>query len=237
MKIELCAASVEAMKLAKEYNFDRIELCHNLEQGGITPSPGMIEYALALGLETHVLIRPRSGGFCYSEDELEIMLRDILECKNSGAHGVVIGALNSFQVIHTAFLEQMIEKANGMTITFHRAFDDCVNWQQSIDTLIQFGVNRVLSSGTASNAEIGIPILAQMKEYADGKIEIMVGGGINATNVGKIIQQVKPDAVHFSGTTKQLMDEESLFSESVLHIDENRVKRILEGIKLVSDTN
>ena len=87
MKRELCAASVEAIQLAKELNFDRIELCQNLEQGGMTPSPGFIEYALAFGLETHVLIRPRSGGFYYSPEEFEIMLRDILECKKLGNRG------------------------------------------------------------------------------------------------------------------------------------------------------
>jgi copper homeostasis protein len=81
MKIELCAASFEAIKLAKEFNVDRIELCQNLEQGGLTPSAGFIDYALSTGLKTHVLIRPRAGGFCYNEEEFLIMLREIEYCK------------------------------------------------------------------------------------------------------------------------------------------------------------
>ena len=92
MKFELCAASIDAIKIAKELNFDRIELCQTLEQGGITPSYGMIEYAIAYGIETHVLIRPRPGGFFYSEEEVEVMLREILNCKEMGAKGIVIGA-------------------------------------------------------------------------------------------------------------------------------------------------
>ena len=103
MKVELCAGSIEAIKIAKKLNFDRIELCHNLEQGGTTPSPGLINYALAYGLETHVLIRPRPGGFNYNEGELEIMYRDILEVKELGAHGVVIGALDEFNLINIAY--------------------------------------------------------------------------------------------------------------------------------------
>ena len=86
MKIELCAASQEAIQIASDLKIDRIELCQNLEQGGMTPSPGLIDYALAFGVETHVLIRPRPGGFRYNQDEQEIILRDILECKNLGAH-------------------------------------------------------------------------------------------------------------------------------------------------------
>ncbi len=229
MKIELCAASIEAIGIARRYDFDRIELCQNLEQGGMTPSPGFIEYALACGLQTHVLVRPRSGGFVYNRDEIEIMLRDISECKNVGAHGVVIGALNEFGLIDEFALELMVSKAQGMEVTFHRAFDDCTNWEKGLESLIKAGVSRVLTSGTAKNAETGIPILIKMMEKAQGRIEIMCGGGINSENVKKIITEVKPDAIHFSGTVKAIQDEESLFSESILKVDEKRVKRILEN--------
>jgi len=232
MKIELCAASVEAVQIAKKFDFDRIELCQNLEQGGMTPSPGFIEYALAMGLETHVLIRPRSGGFCYTRDEIEIALRDIVECKNIGAHGVVVGVLNEFGYIDEYVLELMMEKSNGMEVTFHRAFDDCVDWEKGLDVLMRNKVNRVLTSGMAKSAEIGIPILKRMKTVANNSIEIMAGGGINAINVGHIISEVHPDAVHFSGTVKAILDQESLFSESILQIDEKRVGRILDGIRV-----
>ncbi len=236
MKRELCAASVEAIQLARELNFDRIELCQNLEQGGITPSPGFIEYALAFGLETHVLIRPRSGGFHYSVDEFEIILRDIQECSKLGVHGVVIGTLNEYGAIDREGLKKMMDMANGIQITFHRAFDDCVDWKRGLSTLIEAGVDRVLSSGMARNAEIGIPILKEMKDFADGRIQIMAGGGVNAVNVGRIMTEANPDAIHFSGTVKVITDEGSLFSESILSVDANRVKRILTAIDLVQQT-
>ena len=227
MRFELCAATIEAIKVAREFTFDRIELCKNLEQGGTTPSNGMIEYAIECGIETHVLIRPRPGNFSYDESEHEVILRDVLNCKEMGANGVVIGALNSAGEIDRYFLNNIMKKSNGMEVTFHRAFDDSIHWKQSLDLLIEHGVHRVLSSGMASNAEIGIPILRQMVDYSASRIQIMAGGGVNAANISKIMNEVKPDAMHFSGTSKFQMDEDSLFSDTILKVERNKVNRIL----------
>jgi copper homeostasis protein len=228
MKVELCAASLESIQLAKELNFDRIELCQTLEQGGITPSPGLIDYAVAYGIETHVLIRPRPGGFQYNWDEVEIMLRDILECKSMEAKGVVVGALDEFGLIDEKAVGLMVEKAGDMDVTFHRAFDDTYNFEKSIDTLVKLGVKRILSSGLGSNVELGMENLKAMMEYADGRIEIMPGGGVNASNIQKLISEVQPDAIHFSGTKKYLLDENSMFSETILKVNEEKVRRLLE---------
>jgi len=229
MRVELCAATIQAIKVAGELSFDRIELCQNLEQGGTTPSYGMIEYAIACGIETHVLIRPRPGNFIYDESEMEVILRDIQNCREMGAKGVVIGALNSAGEIDRFFLNRALKKAQGMEVTFHRAFDDSIDWKRSLELLIDHKVTRLLSSGMASNAEIGIPILRQMVNYASGQLQIMAGGGVNASNIAKIIKESNCDAIHFSGTTKVQMDEESLFSDPVLKVDPKKVKRILEA--------
>jgi copper homeostasis protein len=227
MKLELCAASLAAIHLAKSLNFDRIELCQNLEQGGITPSYGMIEYAIAYGIETHVLIRPRPGGFFYSEDEQEIMLREINNCKEMGASGIVIGALTESGAIDEDFLKKVMLKAAGMEVTFHRAFDDSYDWKKSLNVLIQNKVNRVLTSGLARNVEIGLPVLKEMKKYSAENIQIMIGGGVSAANAARLVNEINPDALHFSGTVKMQLDEESLFSETILKVDEARVNRIL----------
>ena len=195
MEIELCAASLEAIQLAKEFEFDRIELCQNLEQGGITPSPGLIDYAVAYGIETHVLIRPRPGGFQYNWDEVEIMLRDILECKAMGAKGVVIGVLNEFGTIDEKAVGMMVEKSGGMDVTFHRAFDDTYNFEKSIDALVDLGVRRILSSGLGSNVQLGMKNLKSMVEYANDRIEIMPGGGVNANNIVKLVSEVQPQGM------------------------------------------
>ncbi len=227
MKLELCAASLAAIRLAKRLNFDRIELCQNLEQGGITPSYGMIEYAIAYGIETHVLIRPRPGGFFYSEDEQEIMLREIINCKAMGASGIVIGALTEKGAIDEDFLKKVMLKSAGMEVTFHRAFDDSYDWKKSLSILIQNNVNRVLTSGLARNVELGLPVLKEMKKYSAENIQIMIGGGVSAANAARLVKEINPDALHFSGTIKMQLDEESLFSETILKVDEARVNRIL----------
>lgn len=232
MKLELCAASVAAIKLAKELNFDRIELCENLVQGGITPSAGRILFAVESGVETHVLIRPRPGGFNYSSEEIKVMSSDIKFAKSLGAKGVVVGALNNYGAIDEDVLEQFMTAAQGMEVTYHRAFDDGVlDWSKPLDILIKHGVNRLLSSGLSSNITNGIDVLKEMKIYADRRIEIMAGGGVSAGNVAKIITDVNPDAIHFSGTVKTVVDEESFFSETFLAVDENRVRRILQEIE------
>ncbi len=230
MKLELCAASIEAIKIAKELNFDRIELCQNLEQGGITPSLGLIDYALAYGVETHVLIRPRVGGFIYNCDEIEIIIRDILVCSELGVHGVVIGALDEFGEIHKGVVTLMLEKAKGMEVTFHRAFDDTVNYKRSIDILIELGVKRLLSSGLGSNVELGMNNLKGMVDYAEGRIEIMTGGGVNLSNISKIAKEVKPDAIHFSGTQKFVLDKNSMFSETILKLNKEKVKKLQKAV-------
>ncbi len=233
MKIELCAASYESILLAKEINIDRIELCQNLEQGGLTPSAGMIEFALSKGLETHVLIRPRAGGFHYSQEDFLIMLKDIEYCKKIGVQGVVIGLLTETNEIHKNQLEQIVEASEGMNITFHRAFDDTIEWKRSMEILIQFGIKRILTSGISSNVDNGLIIIKDMVSYAKNRIEIMAGGGINAANVQKIIREAQPDAIHFSGTSKKLLDEESLFSETILGVDRKKVIRITEAIRSI----
>jgi copper homeostasis protein len=96
--------------------------------------------------------------------------------------------------------------------------------------LIELGFKRVLTSGFASNIELGMPILAQMSQYANGQIEIMAGGGVNAGNIGKLAQIPNLTAVHFSATQKELLDEDSAFSETILKVNENRLKRIIASI-------
>ena len=230
LQLELCAASVEALTLAKTHGFDRIELCQNLEQGGLTPSAGLIGQALNLGLKTHVLIRPRAGGFHYEQAEIEVIQREIKFCKNLGVQGVVVGLLKSNFELDKSLLQDLMQLAPELDWTFHRAFDESLDWKRSLDVLMELGFKRVLTSGFASNVEIGLPILVQMCQYANGRIEIMAGGGVNAGNIAKLAQIPNIAAVHFSATQKELLDEDSAFSETILKVSETRLKRILSAI-------
>ncbi len=231
IKIELCAASIEAIEIAKKLNIDRIELCQDLEQGGLTPSAGLIQYAISKDIETHVLIRPRAGGFHYSEMELEVILNDIIISKKLGVKGIVVGVLKANFELDISALQKIKAVSEGLELTFHRAFDESINWKKSIDALIELGFNRILTSGFASNVEIGFENLKRMVEFAENQIEIMPGGGINAANIAKIINEISPKSIHFSGTVKSILDEDSLFSETILKVEEKRVERILDCIK------
>ena len=230
VELELCAASLEALLLARTYAFSRIELCQNLEQGGLTPSAGLIETALELGLDTHVLIRPRAGGFHYSPEEVKLIGRDIQYCAQKGVQGVVVGLLQANFELDKAQLQELMQMAPQQDWTFHRAFDESVDWKRSLDILISLGFKRVLTSGFASNVEMGLPILEKMCQYANGRIQVMAGGGVNAGNIGKLAQIPDLAAVHFSATQKELLDEDSAFSETILKVNENRLKRILGAI-------
>lgn len=231
MKIELCAASQEAIQIASNLQIDRIELCQNLDQGGLTPSAGMIKYAKNLGLETHVLIRPRAGGFHYSEEEIKLILNDVQFCKDFGVDGIVVGFLQPNFEIDTHAIEQINLIRGDLKLTFHRAFDDTIEWRRSLDKLISCGVDRILTSGFASNVDIGLPNLIEMKNYANGRIEIMPGGGVNAGNILKIKRELEPESIHFSGTIKVLMDEDSAFSETLLKADANRIAKLCDLIR------
>lgn len=230
LQLELCAASVEALPLAKTYGFTRIELCQNLEQGGLTPSAGLILQALELGIETHVLIRPRAGGFHYSQEEMEVIKKEIQHCAQLGVHGVVVGVLQANFELDKVQLLALQELAPNLDWTFHRAFDESVDWKRSLDILIELGFKRVLTSGFASHVDLGIPILSQMCSYGQGRIEIMAGGGVNAGNIAKLAQIDHLSAVHFSATQKELLDEDSAFSETILKVNETRLRRILEAM-------
>ena len=146
---------------------------------------------------------------------------------------MVIGALNEMGLIDQKALNLMVDHADGMEVTFHRAFDDTFEFKKSLDVLIESKVNRVLSSGLSSNVSLGMEILEAMKNYASGRIEIMAGGGVNSSNIQSLIEIANPDAIHFSGTKKFLLDEESMFSETVLKVDESKVSRIIDAINKI----
>ena len=231
-KIELCSASVEAIHLASRLDIDRIELCQNLEQGGLTPSAGLVKFAVDKGIETHVLIRPRAGGFFYNSDEFTLMLNEVETLKRLSVKGLVVGALSEQFLPDIKNLSSIIDAKEGLDLTFHRAFDEVVDWKKSLDLLIGAGFKRVLSSGLASNVEIGMENLAKMKQFVGDAIEIMPGGGVNLSNIHRIMDEVKPDAIHFSGTVKTLLDEESLFSETILKVDEKKIEKLVNGLKI-----
>ena len=197
--LEICAGSVESAIAARDGGAKRIELCAALEVGGVTPSAGLIAEARKIeGLILNVIIRPRGGDFLYNEYEVACMTEDIRTCKRLGADGVVIGALTADGDIDTATCKKLIEAAEGMSITFHRAFDMCRDPYEALEELVSLGCDRVLTSGQAPTAEAGIPLLKQLAEQAKGRIIIMPGCGVNSSNAATILKDTGATEIHAS---------------------------------------
>jgi copper homeostasis protein len=207
MDFEVCVDSVEGALLASKYAANRVELCAALSEGGLTPSLAMIEACVKISnAEVFVMIRPSAGGFNYTDNELELMERDIRAASSVGAHGVVFGALSALNEVDIKANLFLIETAMELQLgtTFHRAIDLCPNPIKALEDLINLGYDRVLTSGSAPKAPDGLENIKKLVNAADGRIEIMAGAGVNAGNVLSIVES-GVDAVHF--TAKKLVDE------------------------------
>lgn len=197
--LEICAGSVESAIAARDGGAQRIELCAALEVGGVTPSAGVIAQTRKVeGLVLNVIIRPRGGDFLYNEHEIACMEQDIHTCRQLGADGVVIGALTAEGDIDTAVCRRLIAAADGMSVTFHRAFDMCRDAKKALEELIALGCDRVLTSGQAATAQAGIPLLKELVEKAAGRIIIMPGCGVSSTNAAAILQATGATEIHAS---------------------------------------
>lgn len=203
---EACVGSYIEAKKAEDLGADRIELCDNLNEGGTTPSLGTIKIAKeTISVPIFPIIRPR-GNFIFSEEEIKIMERDIELCKSLNIDGVVIGALTSNNEIDEDVIIRLIEKAKGMNITFHMAFDLIDNRKAAIDKLIQLGVNRILTKGGNKSAMNNLNILRETVEYAGNRINILAGGGITKDNYKYIVDKTCVKEVHGTKIVGKLID-------------------------------
>ena len=197
--MEICVDSVESALAAEKGGANRIELCDNLMGGGTTPSMGMLqETRKHLTIDINFIVRPRSGDFCYSHFEFEVMKRDIEMAKEYGANGIVVGILNANGEIDIDRMKEIIQVSKPLRVTFHRAFDMTRDPFKSLDTLIDLGVERILTSGQENNALAGSDLIKELVRKADGKIVIMPGAGINDTNVEEIVNKTGVWEVHMS---------------------------------------
>ena len=231
MIFEFCIDTVEGAIAAKQLGVKRVELCSALNIGGLTPSYGLIQQCAQQGVEVHVMIRHIAGGFVYSEEDVLIMEHDIKMAKEAGAAGVVFGCLTPENTLDMNSTINLIETARNLNleVTFHRAFDMVKNSAAALISLINLGVNRVLTSGQKDKAIDGIDTISQLVKQADGKIEIMAGSGINHSNA-IALSATGIDALHF--TIYQSNNEtESLGMGNRSIIDKEKITSILNLFK------
>ena len=207
-KIEICVEGVDGFVAAQTAGADRVEICASLLEGGLTPSLGVVREALRrASIPFHVIIRPRGGDFLYSEAEFASMIEDIKALKELGVAGVVIGCLTPEGNIDEARTAALVAAARPMAVTCHRAFDMTADYRQAIEALIRCGVDRVLTSGQRDTAMEGIAILKDTIALADGRIVVMVCGGLDEANIGPVRQATGAHEMHFAAlhTTKSGM--------------------------------
>ncbi len=195
--IEVCVDSVASAVAAERGGAQRIELCGDLLEGGITPSIGMIELVRAkVDIALHLMIRPRGGDFCYSSDEFEIIHRDIEMASKLGADGVVFGILDAGGKVDTRRSRELVELARPLDVTFHRAFDMSADLLFALEDVCATGANRILTSGGQQTALEGLDCIAGLVKAAKGRIAIMPGSGIRENNIRRIVEESGAREIH-----------------------------------------
>lgn len=208
--IEVCANSTESCVEAQLGGAYRVELCAGIPEGGTTPSYGEIVTARDnIGIKLNVIIRPRGGDFLYSDLEMASMLRDIEMAKKCGADGVVFGCLTKEGVVDVEKNRALIVAAKGMSITFHRAFDVCKEPFEALETIIELGFDRILTSGQKSNAILGQSLLKELVERAGNRIIIMPGCGVNESNISGLARVTGAKEFHLSA--RQTVESEMIY--------------------------
>ncbi|MFH1179683.1 MAG: copper homeostasis protein CutC [Candidatus Bathyarchaeota archaeon] len=195
--LEVCANSLASALAAQTGGAYRVELCDNLYEGGTTPSLGCIKLAREkLDIKLNVLIRPRGGDFLYSDDEMEIIKRDIQTCKQVGVDGVVIGFLTPDGDIDKDRTRKRIKAAHPLSVTFHRAFDVCRDPYKALDELVSLGVDRILTSGQRNAAPQGVELISELVDLAGNNVIIMPGAGLKPENIKDFHLQVRAEEYH-----------------------------------------
>lgn len=198
--LECCVDSVESALNAVKGGASRLELCANLPIGGTTPDLALYHRIRKESeIRIHALIRPRFGDFCYSDYEMDLMREQIRMFRQEKAQAVVIGVLNEDGELNLQAMERLIQEADGMSVTLHRAFDMCRDPFQALEDAVSLGVDTILTSGQRQSAWEGREPLAELVRKAAGRIDIMSGGGISADVIRRLRPITGGTSYHMSG--------------------------------------
>ncbi|MEV6770603.1 copper homeostasis protein CutC [Nocardia sp. NPDC051030] len=190
MRVEIGVETLEGVRIADAAGAKRVELCTGLSVGGLTPGGAFVEAAVQVAgdVEIHVLIRPRPGDFRYSADEVRLIRGEVIRAREAGAHGVVVGVLDEEDQIDAAANAELVAAAEGMEVTFHRAFDVCADPYAGFDRLLELGFTRLLTSGRQMSVLDGASLIARLVSLADDRIQVMACGGLRADNARRVIE-------------------------------------------------
>ena len=194
---EVCVESFQETIAAVAAGATRIELCEHLACGGTTPSYGTIKQVMnKFDLPVMVMIRPRGGNFCYSQDEYEIMCHDIEVCKELKPTGFVFGLLNEDNTIDIERTAMLVQLAKPLQVTFHKAIDDSTDLLLAVKQLKSIGVNRILTSGGKATAMEGAELLNEMIKVAGDELKIIVAGKVTWENYDEVRKVIPSSDYH-----------------------------------------
>lgn len=197
--VEICVEGIDGLIAAQQAGADRVELCASLLEGGITPSIGTVKEALATAtIPFHVIVRPRGGDFFYSRAEFVSMCHDVETLRDLGVAGVVVGCLDADGRIDEERMTSLVACAGPLNVTCHRAFDMTCDPFEALDTLVQCGVGRVLTSGQRDTAVEGAELLSQLVRHAAGRIIVLGCGALDSSNVSQILNSAALTEIHFA---------------------------------------
>ena len=198
--LECCVDSVESAIEAEKGGANRIELCSALVIGGLSPSKALFEKVKEqVNIKIHVLLRPRFGDFCYTDFEHEIIKQEIKMFKELGADGVVIGTLKSDGSLNLEQMKELVEEAEGMSITLHRAFDMCADPFRTLEEVKELGIHTILTSGQKNNCIDGKDLLGQLIKKANREVDILIGGGVDVSVIPALYESTGATSYHMSG--------------------------------------
>lgn len=240
--LEVCIDSADSAIEAEKGGATRLELCGNLIIGGTTPTIALLDLVKkVVTIPVNVLIRPRFGDFCYTDLEFEQIKDEVIQAKEHGADGVVIGILKPDGALDVERMKVLVDLAKPMHVTLHRAFDVCNDPMETLHQVKELGINTILTSGQKQTCVQGKELIAELVRASENKVEILVGSGLNAGNIEEMIKDTGASAYHLSGKKEldSMMEYRSeevsmglpILSEYIIwRTDANEIKKVKENI-------
>lgn len=234
MVLEICVDSVESAVAAEAGGAQRVELCSALAEGGLTPSLGLMRAVRSrIEIGIHVMIRPRTGDFLYSDDELAVMREDIALASQSGMDGVALGVLTADGDVDVERTRELLELARPMDVTFHRAIDLTRDIDAALEDVIRTGVDRILTSGAEPSAMHGRHRIRKLVRAANGRIGIMAAGGIRGDNVREIAEATGADEFH--AALRRLVPSAIKYQRRKVHLGNSGLDDYARNVVRVAD--
>ena len=237
--LEIAVFNFHSAVLAANAGADRLELCENIHEGGTTASYGTLQLVKdKISIPVFPIIRPRGGDFLYSNEEYEVMKKDIQLCKKLNYDGVVIGLLKADGTVDINRTKQLVDIAYPLEVTFHRAFDRTTNALQALEDIINCGCTRILTSGQLPNAFDGKELIKELIKQASERIIIMPGSGVRSNNVKELATCT--GAVELHSSAKKFIASNMTFTKTSMEenlqtvsVDEEEIKNMIQEIKYV----